>query len=118
MLKYYKDKGKNLVKQVNTQNGWSYVQVSLANVKDIVKIKEIFMNLSTKKIKEGQKMINEQKKKKLRFNITTKNPLKRQVLVSINSTNLNKFMAIPSIYIANINRALKDIKSAIMSDFV
>jgi len=118
MLKYYKDKGKNLVKQVNTQNGWSYVQVSLANVKDIVKIKEIFMNLSTKKIKEGQKMINEQKKKKLRFNITTKNPLKRQVLVSINSTNLNKFMAMPSIYIANINRALKDIKSAIMSDFV
>ena len=76
MLKYHKDKGKNLVKQVNTQNGWSYVQASLTNIKDIVKIKEIFLNLSTKKIKEIQKVINEQKKKKPRFNIITKDPLK------------------------------------------
>ena len=52
ILKYHKDKGKNLVKQVNTQNDWSYVQEYLVNVKDIVKIKEIFLNLSTKKIKE------------------------------------------------------------------
>ena len=52
MLKYHKDKGKNLVKQVNTQNSWSYIQVSSANIKKIVEIKNMFSNLSTKKIKE------------------------------------------------------------------
>ena len=52
MSKYYKDKGKNPVKQVNTQNGQSYFQVSLVNIKDIVKIKKMFPNFSTKKIEE------------------------------------------------------------------
>ena len=36
----------------------------------------------------------------------------------MSSTNLNKFMAMPGIYIANIVRALKDIKSDIVADFV
>jgi len=49
---YYKDKEKNLVKQANIQNGWSYAQVFLASVKNIVKIKEMFLNLLTKKIEE------------------------------------------------------------------
>ena len=118
ILKYHKDKGKNLVKQVNTQNDWSYVQEYLVNVKDIVKIKEIFLNLSTKKIKEIQKVINEQKKKKPRFNITIKDSLKKQVLVPMSSTNSNKFMAMSSIHITNINRAPKGIKSNIMANFV
>lgn len=63
-------------------------------------------------------MINEQKKKKPRFNITIKDSLKKQVLVPMSSTNSNKFMAMSSIHITNINRALKDIKSNIMANFV
>ena len=115
---YYKDKEKNLIKQANIQNGWSYAQVFLASVKNIVKIKEMFLNLLTKKIEEVQKMSNDQKKKKPRFNMMTKSSLKRQVLVSISLINLNKFMAMSSIYIVNINRALKSIKSDTIADFV
>jgi len=46
--------------------------VSKNNINEIVKIKENFPNLSTKKIEEMQKVINELKKDKPRFNITTK----------------------------------------------
>ena len=63
-------------------------------------------------------MINEQKKKKPRFNITIKDSLKKQVLVPMSSTNSNKFMAMSSIHITNINKALKGIKSNIMANFV
>jgi len=51
MLRYYKDKGKNLVKQVNTQNGQSYAQVFLANIKNIVKIKKYFQTSQLRRSK-------------------------------------------------------------------
>jgi len=40
-----------------------------------MKIKENFLNLSAKKIKEVQKIINGMKKKKPKLNMTTKNLL-------------------------------------------
>jgi len=46
-----------------------------------MKIKNNFLNLSFKKIKKVQKIINKLKMSKLRINITTKGPSERQVLV-------------------------------------
>ena len=39
-------------------------------------------------------------------------------IVSINTENRTSFIKESSIYIANINRALKNIKSEIMADFI
>jgi len=47
-----------------------------------------------------------------------KDPLRRQVLVPMSSMNSNKFMALSSIHITNINWALKAIKLDTMADFI
>ena len=47
-----------------------------------------------------------------------KDLLRRQVLVLISSANSEKFMILSNKHVANINKALKNIKSAIMSDFI
>jgi len=48
----------------------------------------------------------------------TKGPSRRQVLVSISLMNSNLFMVMYSIHVTNINKALKDIKSDTMTDFI
>lgn len=50
--------------------------------------------------------------------MTTKSPSCKQIIVSMNSENINKFMAFPSNYVTNLNYALKDIKSDIFIDFI
>ena len=42
----------------------------------------------------------------------------KQIIVPIDKDNTNKFMASASNYITNINRALKNIKSDILADYV
>jgi len=111
-----KEKGKS---KESLKKELSYTQVSKNNINEIVKIKENFPNLSTKKIEEMQKVINELKKDKLRFNMTTKESSRQQVLVSISLANLTKLIVLYSKHIANINSALKDIKlDIIMADFI
>jgi len=93
----------------------SSIQVSKSNINNIVKIKEKLLNLSAKKIKEIHKVLNESKKK---INIITKGPLRKQIIVLINPNNLNRFIVTSNKHMANINKALKDIKSDIVVDFI
>jgi len=58
------------------------------------------------------------KKKKPKLNMTTKGFLRKQTIIQMSSNNSEKIMAMSSKYIANINRALKDIKLDIMADFL
>ena len=92
--------------------------MSSSNIKEILKIKENFPSLLSKKIKEVYRTINEPKKEKPKLNMTTKGPLKRQVIVYMSSTNTSKFIVLSRQYIANINRALIGIKSDIMANFI
>ena len=112
------EKQKNTNKKSNNSKGCLYAQVLFANIKKVIKIKKNFLNLLTKKIKEIQQIINRSKKKKLRFNMTTKKPSRRQILVSMSLSNSAKIMAISSKHITNINRVLKIIKSDVMADFI
>jgi len=89
-----------------------------SNVKDIVKIKKNFPNLSIKKVKEIYKVLNMPRKNKHRINMITKSLSRRQVLVSITLTNVEKFIVLSGKHVASINRAFKDIKSDIMADFI
>ena len=70
------------------------------------------------KIKEIYKVLNKLKINKPKFNMITKGPSRKQVIILMSLTNPEKFMALPSKHIFNINRSLKDIKSDIMADFI
>ena len=50
--------------------------------------------------------------------MTIKGPSQKQIIVPINKDNANKFMASASNYIANINKALKNIKLDVLADYV
>ena len=83
-----------------------------------MKIKETFSNLQNKKIKLVQKIISDEGKLKPCINITTKSPSQKQVIIPMSSDNTTKFVKEFSVYIANINRAFKNIKSDVMADFI
>lgn len=94
------------------------MQALSPNVKEILKIKNNFHNLSSKKIEEIYKTINELGKPKSHINMITKGLLCKQIIVPISNDNLNKFMPFLSKYIVNINRALKNIKSDTIANFI
>ena len=48
----------------------------------------------------------------------TKSLSRKQIIVLISSNNLEKFMILFNKYVANINRALKDIKSGVIANFI
>ena len=116
--KFYKGKEKADNSQSGTQSGCSYAQVSRMNIKNIMMIKNNFPNLSTKKIEEDHKVLNETKKNKPSLNMMTKRPSRKQIIFLMSSNNSEKFMVLSNKHVANINRALKDIKSDVMTDFI
>lgn len=80
---------------------------------NIVEIKNSFLNLLAKKIEEVHKVLN-----KLKLNMMTKGPSRRQVIIPMSSNNSQKFMLLSNKHVFNINRALKDIKLDVMADFI
>ena len=85
--------------------GWFYTQASKKNIKDIVKIKENFLNLSAQKVEKVYKILNNSKKNKPKLNITAKIFFRKQVIILMSS--LNRFIAKSNQYVTNINRLLK-----------
>jgi len=86
---------------------------------DILKIKKTFLYLQNEKIDQVQKIISSNNNKLRRhINITMRGPSCKQIIVLINNKTANKFLKDASIYIININRALKNIKSKVMADFI
>jgi len=90
----------------------------ILTLKEILKIKDNFFNLSSKKIKDIHKAINNIDKPKSYINMTTKGPSHKQIIVSMGSKNINKFIASSGNHITNLNYALKGIKSDIIIDFI
>jgi len=86
---------------------------------DTLKIKEIFLHLQNKKIDQVQKLINgNNNKPKPHINMTTRDPLQKQVIVPMNNDVAKHYLKDLSMHIININRALKNIKSNIIADFI
>jgi len=88
------------------------------NVNKILKLKENFPKLLNKKIENIYKIINNSGKVKPRINITTKDPSCKKIIIPIGNNNRAKFMALSNLHITNLNRALKNIKSDVMTDFI
>lgn len=87
--------------------------------REILKIRETFPKLQAEKIKNIYKIINGDGKFKPKLNIMMKDLSRKQVIVSMmNNKNKLKFIKVSSAYITNLHRALKNIKSEIIADFV
>ena len=98
-----------------------YVQASkpASNTIEVIKIKDVFPTLDTKKIDQIQNIIKGSLNPKPRIQMTTKGPSKKQVIIPINSNNIVKFIKESLLYVSNINRTLKNMKSkywSILSD--
>ena len=77
------------------------------------------MKLSTQKVLDIHKVLNNIKKKeKPKINMTTKGSLRKQVIVPISLNNVNRIMTKLNKHIININRSLKGIKFNISVDYI
>ena len=57
-------------------------------------------------------------KLKPKINMTTTEPSCKHIIIPISNENIKKFMTSPSKHIANLNQALKGIKTNIFIDFI
>jgi len=57
-------------------------------------------------------------KTKPHIKMTTKGLSQKQVIIPTGRANIDKIMALFNIHVTNINRALKNIKSNVMVDYV
>ena len=105
-------------KTVNTNVRKSYAQMTSFNISDILKLKENFPSLPVKKIEGIHRIINNMDKVKSHLNMTMKSPSRKQVIVLMSKDNVDNIMVSTNKYVANINRALKNVKSNVMVNFI
>ena len=115
-LKFFK-KGYKSMEKVKPYNKLLYAQALTLKVSDMIKIKENYSSLPTKKIKNIHKIINNLDKLKSRINMTTKGLSRKQIIILMDNDNKTKFMALSNDYIANLNKALKNIKLDVIADY-
>jgi len=115
--KYFKsNKPTNNIKQPSKL----YAQALKQNVStsDVIKIKEAFPFISANKIDQINNIVKGTSKIKPHIQMTTKGPLRKQVIIPMSNDNNAKFMKNSPTYVANINRALRNTKSEILVDFI
>ena len=96
-----------------------YAQASKSNVNDIIKIKNAFLKFFSNKVSEIHEVMNKSSQKsRPKLNITTKEPLRKQVIIPMGSNKSERVMVKANTYISNINRLLKRVKSNISMDFI
>jgi len=85
---------------------------------NIIKIKETFPSVGVKEIDQINNIIKEPSKPKLRIQMTTKGPSRKQVIIFMVKDNIDKIMKNSSIHMANLNRNLRNAKSKVSVDFI
>ena len=79
-----------IFKTLNYQQKKSYAQVSKKNIEEVLKIKEAFFHLFNRKIINVVNTVNNKENNtKPRINITTKGPLRKQVIVPMSSNYID-----------------------------
>jgi len=115
--KYFKNKQPEVQTPRKTK---SYAQVSkqTTSTSDVIKIKEIFPFIGAKKIDQINNIVKGASKAKPHINMTTKEPLHKQVIIPMGNENIAKFMKNSAIHFTNLNRNLKNAKSEVLVDFI
>jgi len=98
----------------------SYAQASKQNVSmaNVIKIKETSSSVGAKEINQINNIVKGSSKSKPHIQITTKGPSRKQVIIPMMKDNINRFMKNSAIYIANLNRILRNTKSKVLVDFI
>jgi len=89
-----------------------------ANTSEVLKIKEAFLALNTKKIDQINNIVKGNPKPKPRIQMTTRGPSKKQVIVPMSSENNSIFMRNSALHMTNINRYLQNAKSEVLVDYI
>ena len=98
---------------LNQTKSYAQSAKNISNTEKVLKIKAA-------NIKNIQKIIkrNNNSKSKPHINIITKGPSHKQVIIPMSNINQKNFMKESDAHIANLNRALKNIKSEVTVNFV
>ena len=78
----------------------------------------MFLSISAKKIDQINNIIKGTSKPKPHIQMTIKGPSRKHVIISISNNNNMKFIKNSSIHVANINRALRNVKFEVLVDFI
>ena len=105
---------------VNKYPTKSYAQASkpVNHTEEIIRIKDTFPSLRASKINQVQKIIKGREKPKPCIKMTIKSPFKKQVIIPMNSDNIMRFMKESSLHVSNLNKALRNIKSDVLVNFI
>ena len=101
-----------------SQKSYAHASKPTTSIAEVIKIKDAFLALDTKKIDQIQNIVKGGPKPKLHIQMMTKESSRKQVIILINSNNTVKFMKNSSLHIANINRSLRNMKSEVLVDFI
>ena len=85
---------------------------------DVIKIKETFPSIGVKKIDQINDIVKDSSKPKPCIQMTMKSLSRKQVIILIGNDNNIKFMKNSLIYVTNINRILRNMKSEVLVDFI
>ena len=96
----------------------SYTQASEINIEDIIYIKDMFLTLTPKKIIEVNNIINKLSTVKPKIKMTTKGPLRKQVIIFMSKSSSNVIGSNASFHINTINRHLREANSNNIADFL
>jgi len=95
-----------------------YAQASKISIKDIIHIKDVFPTISPKKIIEINNIINKSGIVKLKTKMTTKEPSRKQVVISISEDNVKIIGSNTNFHINSINKLLKKANLNMIADFI
>ena len=85
---------------------------------EVIKIKEAFPTIGTNKIEQINNIVKGNTKVKPHIQMMMKEPSRKHIIIPMSSKNNMKFMKNSSIYVANMNRSLRNAKSDILVDFI
>jgi len=93
-----------LAKSKHHKNIKSFAQATKGSTEDILKIKEAFPKLPTKKIIEMHNIAHDTNKKiRPKINMTTKGPSRKQIIIPMSQDNINTIIMHANGHIFNIN---------------
>ena len=98
---------------LNQAKSYAQLAKNVSNTEKVLKIKVANIK-NIQKIMKG----NNNSKPKPYINITTKGPLHKQVIIPMSNINQKNFMKESGAHVANLNRALKNIKLEVTVNFV
>jgi len=121
ILKYFQNKKPlNDTNKVALKNDKLYAQVSKApaNTSKVLKISKAFLTLNAEKINQINNIVKGVAKPKPKIQITTKGPLRKQVIIPMSKENIDFFMKNSFLHVANINRQFHNTKSEILINYI